>query len=122
MLTEMNNAGLSSICHGTNGLNGSAFRAILKTLDAALAPGVGDPVPVVVVGAHALRSNPAMAAAMTGHRAFRANMNLSLQRKADVDDRVEFASASPRACASRRPRMGSPSDSKQSAARDRHST
>src|SRR5439155_14095046 len=24
-LTEMNSAGLSSICHGTNGLNGSAF-------------------------------------------------------------------------------------------------
>src|SRR5256885_2502857 len=91
----MNSAGLSSICHGTNGLNGSALRAILRTFDAGLAPGVGDvPVPVVV-GAHALRSSPAMAAAMTGHRTLRANMNLSLHRKADADDRVEFASASP---------------------------
>src|SRR2546430_9089955 len=75
----MNSAGLSSICHGTNGLNGSALRAILSTFDTglvlALAPGVGDPPPVVVVGAHALRSSPAMAAAMTGHRAFLANMN-----------------------------------------------
>src|SRR6266480_2381249 len=95
----MNSAGLSSICHGTNGLNGSALRAIRRTVVAGLAPGVGDAPPVVVVGAHALRSSPVMAAAMTGHRAFRANMNLSLQRKADVDDRVEFASASPRACA-----------------------
>src|SRR5438477_13188516 len=76
----MNSAGLSSICHGTNGLNGSALRAILRTFDAGLAPGVGDvPVPVVV-GAHALRSSPAMAAAMTGHRTLRANMNLSLHR------------------------------------------
>ena len=54
---------------------------LLSTFDAGLAPGVGDvPVPVVV-GAHALRSSPAMAAAMTGHRTLRANMNLSLQRK-----------------------------------------
>jgi len=44
----------------------------------ALVPGVGDPVPVLV-GAHALRSSPAMAAAMSGHRAFSRNMNLSLQ-------------------------------------------
>src|SRR2546423_1043465 len=54
----MNSAGLSSICHGTNGLNGSALRAILRTFDAGLAPGVGDvPVPVVV-GAHALTRSP----------------------------------------------------------------
>jgi hypothetical protein len=53
---------------------------------------------LVLVGAHALRSSAAMVAAMTGHRAFRANMNLSLQRKAVADDRIEFASASPRAC------------------------
>src|SRR2546423_6536033 len=91
----MNSAGLSSICHGTNGLNGSALRAILRTFDAGLAPGVGEVPPVVVVGAQAPRSRPAMAAAMTGHRAFRANMNLSLQREPDADDRLEFASASP---------------------------
>jgi hypothetical protein len=60
------------------------LRAILSTFDTglvlalALVPGVGDPVPVLV-GAHALRSSPAMAAAMTGHRAFSRNMNLSLQ-------------------------------------------
>src|SRR5438034_3849770 len=100
----MNSAGLSSICQGTNGLNGSALRAILSIFETGLVlalglvPGVGDPVPVLV-GAHALRSSPAMAAAMTGHRVIRANMNLSLQRKADADDRVEFATASPRACA-----------------------
>jgi hypothetical protein len=57
------------------------LRAILRTFDAGLAPGVDDvPVPVVV-GAQALRSSPAMAAAMTGHRTLRANMNLSLHRK-----------------------------------------
>src|SRR2546426_552572 len=85
----MNSAGLSSICQGTNGLNGSALRAILSTFDTglvlalALAPGVGDPVPVLA-GAQALRSRPVMAAAMTGHRAIRGNMNLSLQEKADA--------------------------------------
>src|SRR6266566_2256976 len=96
----MNSAGLSSICHGTNGLNGSAWRAILSTFDTGLvlAPGDGDCVPVPVC-VHALRTSAAMAAAMTGHPVLRANMNLSLQRKADADDRVEFASASPRACA-----------------------
>src|SRR5438552_18191645 len=98
----MNSAGLSSICQGTNGLNGSALRAILSTCGAALtlalAPDVGDAVPVPVC-VHAPRSSAAMAAHMTGHPVFRANMNLSLQRKADADDRVEFASASPRACA-----------------------
>src|SRR2546423_15240198 len=94
----MNSAGLSSICHGTNGLNGSAWRAILKTFEAGLAPGDADD-PVLVVGAHAPRSSPAMAAAMTGHRTLRANMNLFLHRKADADDRAEVASASPRACA-----------------------
>src|SRR6266571_4574410 len=85
----MNSAGLSSICQGTNGLNGSALRAILSTFETGLVlalglvPGVGDPVPVLV-GAHALRSSPAMAAAMRGHRVIRANMNLSLQQKADA--------------------------------------
>src|SRR2546423_1491581 len=83
----MNSAGLSSICHGTNGLNGSAWRAILKTFEAGLAPGDADD-PVLVVGAHAPRSSPAMAAAMTGHRTLRANMNLFLHRKADADDRA----------------------------------
>src|SRR6266566_6861113 len=104
MFTEMNSAGLSSICQGTNGLNGSALRAILSTFETGLVlalglvPGVGDPVPVPVC-VHALSTSAAMAAAMTGHPIFLANMNLSLQRKADADDRVEFASASPRACA-----------------------
>src|SRR5438876_12199371 len=96
----MNSAGLSSICPGPNGLNGSAVRASLSTFDTGLvlAPGDGDCVPVPVC-VHALRTSAAMAAAMTGHPVLRANMNLSLQRKADADDRVEFASASPRACA-----------------------
>src|SRR5256885_6192318 len=85
----MNSAGLSSICQGTKGLNGSALRAILRTFDAGLAPGVGEVPPVVVVGAQALRSNPAMAAAMTGHRAFRANMS-SPSKKPDADGRVEL--------------------------------
>jgi hypothetical protein len=77
------------------------LRAIRRTFDAGLAPGVGDPAPVLLVGAHALRTSAAMAAAMIGHPVFRTNMNLSLQRKADADDRVEFASASPRACSHR---------------------
>jgi hypothetical protein len=90
------------------GLNGSAWRAILRTFDTglALAPGVGDVVPVGVC-VHALRTSAAMAATMTGHPVFRANMNLSLQRKADVtikrrglrvsavSNRVEFARTSP---------------------------
>ena len=80
MFTEMNSAGLSSICQGTNGLNGSAFRAIRSTFEAALAPGVCDPVPVPV-GVQAARSSAPITAAMTGHPVFRVSMNLSLQRK-----------------------------------------
>src|SRR2546426_3755362 len=97
----MNSAGLSSICQGTNGLNGSALRAILSTFDTglvlalALVPGVGDPVPVLA-GAQALRSNAAMVAtAMACHPVFRRNMNLSLPRKGFQNDRVESATASP---------------------------
>jgi hypothetical protein len=77
----MNNAGLSSICHGTNGLKGSAFRAIRSTLDAglALAPGVGDePVPVGVC-VHALSRSAPITTPMTGHPILRANMKLSLR-------------------------------------------
>src|ERR1700737_4672657 len=99
----MNSAGLSSICQGTNGLNGSALRAILRRCGAALAlaPGVGDCV-LVPLCVHAPRSSAATTAHMTGHRVLPANMNLSLQRKADADDRVEFASASPLRSCSRR--------------------
>src|SRR6266571_1476987 len=99
----MNSAGLSSICQGTNGLNGSALRAILSTFETGLVlalglvPGVGDPVPVLV-GAHALRSSPAMAAAMRGHRVIRANMNLSLQRKADAKIALSSRRPPPRVC------------------------
>jgi hypothetical protein len=53
------------------------LRAILSTFDAGLAPGVGEPVPVVV-GAHALSSSAAMTADITGQPVFRKNMNLSL--------------------------------------------
>src|SRR6266550_3896873 len=78
MLTEMNNAGLSSICHGTNGLNGSALRAILSTFGpvvAAVAPAcVAEGWLVVVVGAHAASTIVPMTTAMTGHRRFRAIM------------------------------------------------
>src|SRR5439155_18442800 len=96
MLTDMNSAGLSSICHGTKGLNGSALRAIRRTFGPAFdAPGVGDPVPLPV-GVQALRSSAAMAAAaMACHPVFRRNMNLSLPRKGFVNDRVESATASP---------------------------
>jgi hypothetical protein len=68
---------LSSICQGTNGLNGSALRAILSTCGPALATGwfVADPVPVWV---HALTNSSATTANATGRLVFRANMNLSL--------------------------------------------
>src|SRR5438132_12701479 len=82
MLTEMNRVGLSSICHGTKGLNGSALRAIRRTFAPALdAPGVGDPVPLPV-WVQALRSSAVVtAAAIAWHPVFRRNMNLSLPRK-----------------------------------------
>ena len=97
MLTEMNRVGLSSICHGTKGLNGSALRAIRRTFAPALdAPGVGDPVPLPV-WVQALRSSAVMtAAAIACHPVFRRNMNLSLPRKKAVENvRVESATASP---------------------------
>src|SRR5438445_4523272 len=93
----MNSAGLSSICHGTNGLNGSALRAIRRTFGPALdATGVGDPVPVLA-GAQALMSSPAIVATATAcHPVLRRNMNLSLPRKKAVENvRVESATASP---------------------------
>src|SRR3981081_517728 len=72
-LTEMNSAGLSSICQGTNGLNGSALRAIFSTFGPLLALGcvVADCVPL---GAHAPTSSTAIATPMTGHREFSANI------------------------------------------------
>src|SRR5919198_3435173 len=76
MFTEMKSAGLSSICQGTNGLNGSAFRAILSTFGPVLAPGVGDPVPVPVC-VQAARTSAPMRAGTTGHQVFRLNMSLS---------------------------------------------
>src|SRR5437660_2444460 len=65
----MNSVGLSSICQGTNGLNGSALRAIFSTFGPLLALGcvVADCVPL---GAHAPTSSTAIATPMTGHREF----------------------------------------------------
>src|SRR5438477_690794 len=76
-LTEMNSAGLSSICQGTKGLNGSAFLAIRRTfgvLAVADAPGA-----CVEAGAHAPISSAARTVKLTarGHRLVDANMALS---------------------------------------------
>src|SRR2546430_11768872 len=101
----MNSAGLSSICQGTNGLNGSALRAIFSTFGPLLA--LGWVVAVCVpVGAHAPISSAATTAPMTGHRVFSEIIKSLLPDENDrgfqlvpsaASDDVGFATTSPRA-------------------------
>src|SRR6266550_1284650 len=101
----MNSVGLSSICQGTNGLNGSALRAIFSTFGPLLALGcvVADCVPL---GAHAPTSSTAIATPMTGHREFSEFIKSLLPDENDrgfqlvpsaASDHVGFATTSPRA-------------------------
>src|SRR5438034_10797637 len=82
MLTEMNSAGLSSICQGTNGLNGSALRAIFSTFGPLLALGwVVAVCGTLGAGAHAPISSAATTAPMTGHRVVSENIRFPSRTK-----------------------------------------